>query len=148
MEFSIWHYWMIATILLFMAEIFTPAFVVFNFGVGALFSTIAAAIGLSVELQILFFCVGTLISFFTVRPLAKKYIYRKSDKRVTNNHALVGREALVITTIDNKKNSGEVKVDGDIWQARTLDNSTIAKDAVVKIIDFKSITIFVEEVKE
>ncbi len=144
MEFYVWHYWIIAAILLFMLEIVTPFFVTFNFGIGALLATVVAALGMGVEWQIILFCVGTLVSFFTVRPLALKYVYRKSDNRPTNNLALIGRKGEVVTTIDNFKNSGEVKIDGDIWRAKNVNNETIEAGEIVTIVDFKSITVFVK----
>ncbi len=148
MEFYIWHYWTIAAILLFILEIFTPSFVVFNFGIGAIFATIVSVLGFGIEVQILLFCVGTLISFFAIRPLAIKYAYKKSDNRVTNNEALIGREAIVVTPINNQENKGEVKVDGDIWQARTVDHQKVEKNTVVTIVDFKSITVYVKTVNQ
>ncbi len=145
MEFYVWHYWIIAAILLFMLEIVTPFFVTFNFGIGALLATVVAALGMGVEWQIILFCMGTLVSFFTVRPLALKYVYRKSDNRPTNNLAIIGRKGEVVTTINNFKNSGEVKIDGDIWRAQNVNNEIIEEGEIVTIVDFKSITVFVKK---
>ncbi len=89
-------------------------------------------------------CVGTMVSFFTVRPLALKYVYRKSDNRPTNNLAIIGRKGEVVTTINNSKNSGEVKIDGDIWRAQNVNNETIEAGEIVTVVDFKSITVFVK----
>ncbi len=148
MEFYVWHYWMIATIMLFILEVFLPSFVMFNFGIGALLATIAAVLGIGLEVQIILFCIGTLISFFTVRPLALKYAYRKSDNRPTNNLALIGRRGEVITTINNLKNSGEVKVDGDIWRAKSINDETFEVGTIVTIVKLKSIVVFVKADKE
>ncbi len=144
MEFCIWHYWLIATILLFVFEIFTPSFVMFNFGIGTLIATLAAILGLGIEWQVILFCIATLISFFVIRPLAVKYAYRKSDHRPTNNLALIGRKGEVITAIDNEKNRGEIKVDGDIWRAKTINNETVEVGTIVTIVKLESIIVFVE----
>ncbi|MCL3780290.1 NfeD family protein [Prolixibacteraceae bacterium JC049] len=146
MEFEVWHYWFIASMTLFILEIFIPSFVMFNFGIGALLATVAASLNLSQEMQIIIFCIGTLISFFTIRPIALRYAYRKSDRTTTNTDALIGRRGNVTETIDNNNNTGRVAIDGDEWRARTLNDEPIEKGTLVEIAQLESITVFVQKV--
>lgn len=146
MEFEIWHIWLIVAITLFIFEIFIPSFVVFNFGVGALFASFGAAMGVNIEWQFFIFSVFTLTSFFAVRPVLKKWAYRKSDKVKTNYEALEGRVAIVTEKIDLAKNLGRVKLDGDDWKACTNDGSTIEVGLAVKVIKVNSIVLEVERI--
>ncbi|MFA9392275.1 MAG: NfeD family protein [Prolixibacteraceae bacterium] len=145
MEFEIWHIWLIVAILFFILEIFIPSFVVFNFGVGSLFASLGAVVGLNVQWQVLIFSIFTLSSFFLVRPALKKWAYKKSHQVKTNFEALEGRIGIVSEKIDFTKNSGRVKLDGDYWMARSKDGSTIDVDSAVKVLKLNSIVLEVEK---
>ncbi len=145
MEFLLWHYWFIAAMLFFILEIFIPSFMVFNFGIGALFGTIFSAIGWSPELQIIVFCVGTLISFFAVRPLILKYGYKRSHNTQTNIDAMAGRTAKVIEPVNNRENTGRVKLDGDDWLARSTNGTEILPGEMVTVERVESIVLFVKK---
>jgi len=144
MEFEIWHIWLILTILFFIAEIFIPSFVVFNFGVGSIFATLGAGIGLSLHWQVLIFSIFTLASFFVVRPALKKWAYRRSDQVKTNYDALIGRRAIVTESIDLTKNTGRVKIDGDSWLARSSSGAPIEVNQLVQVTKVDSIVLEVE----
>lgn len=127
-------------------EIFVPSFVLFNFGIGALVGSLAAGLHLSIEWQIVFFSAGTLLSFFLVRPVMKKYAYHRSEDVKTNTDALVGRQATVTEEISNENNQGRVLLDGDNWQARSLSNETIPAGTIVEIVQLNSIILIVKKI--
>ncbi|MBN1924832.1 MAG: NfeD family protein [Prolixibacteraceae bacterium] len=145
MEFEVWHIWLIASIVFFILEIFLPSFVVINFGVGALFATIIAGMGGTIQWQVVVFSVTSLASFFLIRPALKKWAYRRSDKVETNMNALVGRKGVVSETIDPDKNTGRILIDGDDWKARSLDGSIIEKNKKVTVTKVDSIVMEVKE---
>jgi len=127
-------------------EIFVPSFVLFNFGIGALVGSLAAGLNLSVEWQIVLFSSGTLMSFFLVRPVMKKYAYRRSGDVKTNSDALVGRQVTVTEEISNENNRGRVLLDGDNWQARSLSNEKIPAGTIVEIVQLNSIILIVKKI--
>jgi membrane protein implicated in regulation of membrane protease activity len=127
-------------------EIFIPSFVLFNFGIGAFIGAFAAGLNLSIEWQIVLFSTGTLMSFFLIRPVMKKYAYRRSDGFKTNIDAMVGRQVKVTEEIDNENNRGRVLLDGDNWQARTQLNEVIPTGTLVEIIQLNSIILIVKKV--
>ena len=145
MEFEIWHIWLMVAITFFILEIFIPSFVVFNFGVGALFASLGALLGLNVQWQVFIFSIFTLTSFFLVRPALKKWAYKKSHQVKTNYEALEGKIGVVTEQINHSKNSGRVKLDGDYWMARSKDGSIIEVDSVVKVLKLDSIVVEVEK---
>lgn len=145
MEFELWHIWLIIALILFIMEIFIPSFVLFNFGIGAVVGSLAAGLNLSLEWQIVLFSVATLMSFFLIRPVMKKYAYKRSDGFKTNLDAMIGRQAKVTEEIDNENNRGRVSLDGDIWQARSLNNEIIPTGTTVEIVQLKSIVLIVKK---
>lgn len=146
MEFEFWHIWLLIALLSFIMEIFIPSFVLFNFGIGALVGSLAAALNLSVEWQIVLFSLGTLMSFLLVRPVMKRWAYRRSGDYRSNVDAMIGRIARVSEEISNENNRGRVTLDGDIWQARSLDNELIPEGASVEIVQINSIILIVKKV--
>lgn len=139
MEFEVWHYWLIGSIVFFILEIIIPSFVIFNLGVGALFATFAASMSLSVEWQIFVFCLFTILSFFLIRPALLKWAYNRSHKINTNVDAYIGRLAIVVDEINSSDEKGSVKLDGSVWQARSADGSVIPSGKTVQITKVDSI---------
>ena len=119
MIMEIWHIWIIIALLFFILEIFTSGFAVICISIGALAAAAVAGMNIGIKGQLLWFSIATVISFVTVRPVMLKYFHRKSGQVPTNTEALIGRVAIVCETIDSSKNSGAVKIDGDIWRAES-----------------------------
>ena len=146
MEFELWHIWLIIALILFIMEIFVPSFVLFNFGIGAVIGSFAAGLNLSTEWQIILFSLGTIMSFFLIRPVMMRFAYKRSDGSKTNIDAMVGREAKVIEEINHENNRGRVSLDGDVWQARSLGNEVIPSGSSVEIVELKSIVLIVKKI--
>ena len=144
MEFELWHIWLIIAFICFIMEIFVPSFILFNFGIGALVGSLAAGTGLALEWQIVFFSAGTIVSFFLIRPFMVKYAYKRSHNVATNVDAMVGKRAKVSEPIDNLNNEGRVSLDGDLWQARSLNDEKISKGATVEVVRVDSIVLIVK----
>ena len=114
MDYSI--FWLIALVLSIVIEIATLGLTTIWFAGGALLAVIAAALGLPLVVQIvLFFAVSLLLLYFT-RPVAVKYFNK--DRVKTNAESLVGKQAIVISEIDNLQGIGQVTVTGMEWSAR------------------------------
>ena len=78
-----------------------------------------------------------------LRPVAIRWLDRKSKDVKTNADALIGRKAVVSERIDAEQHSGRVAVDGDDWKAVSADGSVIEKGATVEIIQRDSIILTV-----
>lgn len=130
------HWWTLAAVLLIIIEMLTAGFVLGSLGAAALVTAIVAYIGFPIEFQFIVFIAASLFIFFALRPLAKKYLSPKK-KVETNVNRLIGRKAIVIETIDNFRQTGRVKIDGDDWRARTESQEVIpiGREVVVKVVD-------------
>ncbi len=145
MDYSI--FWLIALVLSIVIEIATLGLTTIWFAGGALLAVIAAALGLPLVVQIvLFFAVSLLLLYFT-RPVAVKYFNK--DRVKTNAESLVGKQAIVISEIDNLQGIGQVTVPGMEWSARTAeDGMTIPVGSVVNIVAINGVKLIVELKKE
>ncbi len=140
---EVWHIWMLAAVLLFIIEIFTPSFVVACIGIGCIAGGVASLLGCGTVAQLLYFSVFTLLAFIFVRPVALRYLFKRKETR-TNVDSLVGRTARVSERIDPEKGGGRVVVDGDDWKAISLDNTLIEKNEQVEIVKVDSVVLTVK----
>ena len=99
--------------------------------------------GLNGYIQLAAFAVFTLVFLFWLRPLAKRYLHKGEDNRVSNADALLGRKGRVVETI-RAGGFGRVQIDGDVWKAVSRGDADIPQDTVVTVIDRASTIITVE----
>lgn len=136
--------WLIVAIILVIIEICTAAFGSICFAIGAAFSALAAVLGLGLTWQIVISAVVSLLTFIFLRPIAMRFLDRKSKDVKTNADALVGRKGIVSERIDSTQHTGRVAIDGDDWKAVSANGSVIEKGAEVEIVKRDSIILTVK----
>lgn len=142
---EIWHYWIIAALLLFIVEIMTSGFAIACLSVGCLLASIASAFELTLAWQIGFFALGSFMAFIFIRPLVLKLMNKNSNNNITTNtDNLIGRKAVVTEKIEND-GFGRVKIDGDDWKARMEDDSEAEVGEKVTIVSQESVILTVKK---
>lgn len=135
--------WLAILILLVVIEIFTMGLTTIWFAGGALVAMVVAALGGPVWLQLLLAGIISAVLLFFTRPVAVKYFNR--DRERTNAESLVGRQAIVLSEINNLQGIGQVTVNGMEWTARTtVDGQTISPGEVVIIRGINGVKLLVE----
>ena len=143
MEFELWHIWVIAGILLLVIEIFTPSFVAGSFGIGGILTAIVAAITDNVNIQIVAFCVFSVLSFVLIRPFLKKFEKKETP---TNMDSLKGQTYIVAEEIGPDQKTGYLKADGDMWRAIAEKGENIKEGEKARVIRIDGNTLYVEKV--
>lgn len=145
MDYTI--FWLVVLVLSIVIEIATLGLTTIWFAGGALLAVIAAALGLPLVVQIVLFFAASLLLLYFTRPIAVKYFNK--DRVKTNAESLVGKQAIVISEIDNLQGIGQVTVAGMEWSARTVeDGKSIPVGGVVNIVAINGVKLIVEERKE
>ena len=134
-------FWLVATVIFGIIEAMTVALVTIWLAVGALAAGIAAALGAPVIVQIVIFVVVSGVLLFFTRPLAKKLSVKKHQP--TNADRVVGATAMVVKEIDPINNEGQVKVLGQIWSARDVDNGDIEEGEYVEVLRIEGVRLMV-----
>jgi membrane protein implicated in regulation of membrane protease activity len=112
-----WLIWAIVAVLLAVGEIFTPGlFFLGPIALAALASTVVAALGGAVWLQIVVFGVGSFAAVGLLRPIARAHLTMPRAIR-TGAAALEGAKAVVLQRVDS--HGGRVKIGGEEWSARS-----------------------------
>ena len=139
--------WLVVLVACIVIEIATMGLTTIWFAGGALIAAVAAGLQAPFVVQIiLFLAVSFLLLYFT-RPIAVKYFNK--DRVKTNAESLVGKQAIVISEIDNLQGIGQVTVGGMEWTARaTEDGVQIPVGCVVDIVAINGVKLIVEERKE
>ncbi|WP_051208705.1 NfeD family protein [Butyrivibrio sp. WCD3002] len=129
-------FWLLATIVLAVIEIFTLGLSTIWFALGAFAAFILAICSASVPLQIVVFILVSIASLLLVRPLSMKYLNSKISK--TNIDAVVGRKVKVTAAIDNTSETGTVQMDGTTWNARSVndgENIAVGETVVIQRVE-------------
>ena len=138
--------WLVLLIIFIIVEAVTVSLVSIWFAGGAIIALIAAALHAPIWLQIMLFLIVTLILLFFTRPIAVKYFNK--DRIKTNVESLIGKQAIVISEIDNLQGIGQATVGGQQWSARSVvDGVTIPVGAVVVVEAISGVKLMVEEDK-
>jgi membrane protein implicated in regulation of membrane protease activity len=131
-----WLIWLIAGVFAAVGEILTAGFFLAPFAVGAFGAMFADLVGGGGVVQGVVFAALTLASFGLVRPIAKRHLYTPPAIR-TGTAALIGRSGIVMERIANDEGVGSVRIDGEVWTARSYDDDLVidagAKVAIVEI---------------
>lgn len=138
-----WQIWIMVALVFFIIELFTSGFAVFCISAGAVAAAAASGMDVGIEGQLICFSVATVVSFVTVRPVMVKYFQKRGTEVRTNTDSLIGRIVVVCETIDNRSNSGRVKIDGDVWRAVSRGDELIeaGEKAVVEQVDSTILTV-------
>lgn len=141
-----WHGWIIAALLLFIAELFVPGFWLACVAIGALVAGIVALLPIGLPLQVVTFAVGTMASFIGVRPFLVRHFQLGAGHGVrTNVDALLGKVGLVSERIDPATHRGRVIVDGEDWRGASVDNTVLEPGTHVMVIQVDGTTLVVEK---
>ena len=140
-----WVIWAILAVILTVGEVLTVSFYLFPFALGSLAAAIAALIGGGDALQAAAFVATTAVGLGVVRPIAKSHVRMPPALR-TGTAALVGRTAVVVEEISNDEHHGAVRLDGEVWTARTCDDDErIPAGRRVTVVEIKGATALVIE---
>ena len=139
--------WLVLFVAFLGLEAMTAGLTSVWFAGGALAAALAALSGGNIVLQLVLFIGVSLVLLVFTRPLAMRSM--KNSKEETNVNSLIGRTAVVTQCIDNRAQTGQVRINDVEWLARTeQDGQIIPERMVVEILRVQGVTLIVKEVKE
>jgi membrane protein implicated in regulation of membrane protease activity len=112
---TIFWLWLAAGVIFLIIEIITPTLVFACFVAGSAGAAVSSTMTDSYLIQAAVFALISMILIPLTRPLAKRIT--KPSPQATNIDAVIGRPGVVIKKIDSARDVGQVRVDGQVWQA-------------------------------
>lgn len=142
-----WGFWLIASGIFFVLEIFTAGFLIFWLGIAGLFAMVTSFITASIGIQTLVFVASSCVLILCTRPLINKFLkFDKTDTLPTNVYRMIGREGIVVEDINALAYTGKVKVYGELWSA--ISDMDIEKGTRVVVTEVDGVKLKVEPAKE
>lgn len=135
--------WLIVAIACGLIEAITLGIATIWFAIGALIALVFALFNAPLLVQILIFLVSSCILLYFTRPIAQKVL--KIGHTKTNIETLKGKTGIVIKEIDNIQGTGQVKVGGQIWSAKTFDDEKILEGSKIEILDIQGVKLVVAQ---
>ncbi len=139
---DIWPYiWVAVMVLLVIAEGLTAQLVSVWFAVGALAAAIVSFFVPVVPIQFGVFVIVSLLFLLLTKPLVQKS--RKIDPEPTNADRNIGKTAIVTREINNVEGTGQVKLGGNTWTARSVNGSVVPEGTKVTVKEISGVKLMV-----
>ncbi|MFF5990786.1 NfeD family protein [Prauserella flavalba] len=130
--------WLIVGVGLIVAEVLSGDFVLLMLGLGALFGAGSAALSGNAFVDVAVFAVASIGLLVLARPALKRRFLSGPGVK-TNADALVGAQAVTVSTVD--AHSGQVKLAGDVWSARSIaEGHVIDPGTTVTVVEISGAT--------
>jgi len=133
-----WQFWIILAGLFFIIEMATVGFLVFWFGIGSLAAMVVSLFTSNIAIQTAVFVFSSTILLLFTRPLVSK-LTKKDNEIQTNAYSIIGKKGIVIKEIDPVSGEGQVKVDTEVWSAKTLGDKKIKEGSQIEVIQIDGV---------
>jgi len=140
-----WILWLVVACGFGAGEVLSgSSFYLAPFALGALLAAGADA-AIDGAAGVIVFAVVSIATLLTVRPLVRSRLMSTPTLR-TGGAALVGKRAVVLERIANHEGVGRVRIESEVWTARSLDDEQVIEPGTtVEVIDIKGATALVME---
>jgi membrane protein implicated in regulation of membrane protease activity len=141
-----WIVWLIAACGFAAGEMhFTTGFYLAPFALGAAAAAILSLVGVGALVSLLCFIAVAFLALTLLRPIAAQHM-KVPPRLRTGAAALIGKQAVVLERIANDEGMGTVRIDGEVWTARSYnDDEVIERGTRVDVVDIKGATALVSE---
>lgn len=138
--------WIAFAVVMAVCEAYTSQLVSIWFVVGAVGAAITSIFTTNILIQTGVFVALTVLALIITKPLVKRF--KRNIKKVsTNSDRLIGMTGVVLKDINPLEATGQVKVNGEVWTAKTVSDN-VGKDTKVKVLSIEGVKLIVEPVKE
>jgi membrane protein implicated in regulation of membrane protease activity len=138
---EMWLIWLVAAVVLGIAEIFTLTAALGVLGAAATVPAVLAALGVPLPVQLVAFAAASVVGVVLVRPIALEHMRHPQLERFGVD-ALVGKRAFVLREVSDR--DGLVRIDGEDWSARCFyEETTIPEGATVNVMSISGATAYV-----
>ena len=133
--------WFVLMVLFFIVEANTVSLVSIWFAVGSLVAFIVSLLEGPLWLQMGLFFLITVALLLALRPVSKKYFTAKLTK--TNVDSVIGSTGMVTARIDNDQATGQVKLGGMEWTARSTSGQILEPGSKIVVDRIEGVKVFV-----
>ena len=143
-----WQVWLILAGIFIIFEMIIPTdFLIFWLGIGATLTSICSIFIDNITIQIAIFCISSVLLIFCTKPFVKR-AFKNSVDISTNAKSIIGKTGIVISEINPVTGKGQVKIENEVWSAKTNNEENIAKDTLIVVDSIDGVKAVVSTKKE
>lgn len=141
-----WFIWLVIAGIFTIVEIATVGFFIIWFGIAAVLTAIFSLfMPEAYMVQVVVWAITSILLVLFTKKFTDKV---KPETTATNVYSIIGKRAVVTTAINNENGTGQVKVDGDVWAARTENyDETISAGEHVEILRIDGVKVIVKKLE-
>ena len=137
------YFWTAVTMVFVVIEFATVQLVTIWFALGAIAALFACSLRAPLYLQIFIFLVSSALFLLLTRPLTTRLTQKGFSP--TNADRCIGKQATVVEKIDNVNGRGTVKIEGNVWSARSDNGQPIEAEKQVVVLRIDGVKLIVKE---
>ena len=127
-------------------ELLSPGFFFFlSFACGCVVAACLNFFAFSMSVQLTTFAITSLIALILLKNFVSQSL--KGHAHPTNMDALIGKKGTVIKDIE-PNNGGHVKVNGEIWFGKSINNDAIKTGSVIEVLGVKGSHVVVKKLHD
>lgn len=135
--------WVVAALILAVAEVVTLAFVAVYLAVGAIAAAVAAGLGAAVGAQVVVFGVVSVLSLVLTRAPLRRALDR-TPIVLSNTPTVIGKRGVITVAIEEGPGTrGQVRVGTEYWSARSENERPIADGTTVEVVAIDGVALVV-----
>jgi len=138
--------WIAILVLAIIIELLTDQLISIWFVPGAIVSTILDFSGAYWVWQIVVFFLVSIAGIILGKTVLVKYFPAAKDTK-TNIQAIIGEKCIVTEKIDNFAGCGQVKVNGQIWSARSVsEDESFEEGEILSIVAIEGVKLICKKI--
>ena len=132
-------FWIALAVLFGAVEATTTNLTTIWFAVASALMAFVSLLDISAPVQLVIFALLVTALLVLTRPLVKKLLVKKTV--ATNADRVISQPGIVLEDVDPIENSGQVKVLGQCWSAKSENGKTIPKNTKVTIVGLEGVRV-------
>lgn len=137
-----WQFWLITAGIFFIFEMITVGFLVFWLGISALITMVVSLFTDNIVIQIAIFVISSIALIFLTKPFVRKFMNSK-DNLATNAYSIIGKHGIVTEDINSTLSTGQVKINGETWSAKSYEEDFISKGSTITVTKIDGVKVVV-----
>ena len=138
-----WYVWLIIAVAFIVLEIMTVGFLVFWLAIGALFAMIVSFFTSNIIVQTVIFVISSILLISLTKPFVNK-LTKKDVTVQTNAYSIIGKKGVVTQDINSTLGVGQIKVNGEVWSAKSKSDSVIEKGTEIEVLEIDGVKAIVK----
>ena len=135
-------FWIALAVLFGTVEATTTNLTTIWFAVASALMAFVSLLDISAPVQLVIFACLVTIFLILTRPLVKKLLVKKTV--ATNADRVISQTGIVLEDIDAVENTGQVKVLGQCWSAKSENGKIIPKNTNVIVVGLEGVKVIVK----